>query len=190
MMRAENWHDLFFEVINSNDCDANTATETTEFMQKVFGRMAKKAGTKLACRNQKRDDTSAEYLSIDATFLDYWDEQIEKEWPIYKPLAVVEHENENNMSKILWCLWKLLNVKAGVKILIIYRKNRSDAEQVVSRIENYICRGAMQPDLNEELLVIIGQEDLACDGISWEKYFLVFEWQGAGFKDYTQRTWA
>jgi hypothetical protein len=166
----------------------NSDTLWTEFMVKEVMKevMAKKVDCQVTCRDQDDNKNSGEYLNIDAMFFnksDYTPEYQKSKTeydPRVIPAVIVEHENEGSgEDKIAHCLWKLLCVRSGLRVLICYHKN---IEEIKEFLEKTIRNSKLVNGLtDDELFVIIGNS--LKNKILWEKpndikeYFSIFEWK-------------
>ncbi len=155
--------------------------EWTNFMRNVMDRVAEKMNCHVArCRPENRE-RGGEYLNIDAVFIDNTEydliEEEENEWdPFVLPRAVVELENDYDVKKISYCLWKILCIRAPIRVLICYQSNRARVTFLKKQLEDVTWQGSLVKGTDGDLLVIIG-DDSTGDEASWEDYFTVFEWR-------------
>ena len=185
-MNGTSWLKYFEQVITCERKQSSLGTsprdrEWTSFMQKVMDTV----GDKMNCtvtRLRPEDKTrSGEYLTIDAFFVDkeaFNSKNNSTEYdPFVLPRAVVELENSDDVNKISYCLWKILCIRAPIRVLICYQGNSIKVQKLKERLEEVIQDGGLMKDATGDLLVIIGNESVK----EWKSYFSdcfsVFEWQ-------------
>ncbi|MGC9455724.1 MAG: hypothetical protein ACP5HU_12820 [Phycisphaerae bacterium] len=98
----------------------------------------------------------SEYLGLDVTaFADG-----EKRWRF--PKAVFELENVLKDDRIAYSLWKVLCVRADLRVVFCYRKTSSEASALVQLLSDEVV-GAMgvqgRIDLQGEILVVVGSRE-------------------------------
>ncbi|MCK4698426.1 MAG: hypothetical protein KAT53_09020 [Dehalococcoidia bacterium] len=153
----------------------------TGFMGKVMKRVGKEMGCHVAQLRPENKEESGEYLNIDAMFIDNAAYVSGKKYDEYEydpfvlPRAVVELENDYDIEKISYCLWKILCVRAPIRVLICYQKGADKVTTLKQHLEDVIWQGSLMKGTNGDLLVIIGNEP--GDKLPWEEYFSVFEWR-------------
>jgi len=155
--------------------------EWTRFMKEVMGRVGEEMNCEVARIRPENKEESGEYLTIDAFFIDkaaYDPRQKYDKWdPFVLPRAVVELENKYyDSEKISYCLWKILCIRAPIRVLICYQKGADKVTTLKQHLEDVIWQGSLMKGTDGDLLVIIGDDDLV-DEASWEEYFNVFEWR-------------
>jgi len=190
-MRGRLWLNYFvqscIELEDQSECDGK---EWTEFMGKVLDRVANKMGCYVIRRRPKRKEESGEYLNIDAIFIDNaeYDLLKEKDWdPFVLPRAVVELENSSDINKISYCLWKILCLRASIRILVCYQNNKNRVRSLKEHLENVIWSGSLMKGTDSDLLVIIGSDSAKNE--DWGKYFTVFEWRSDRLKNIQGLSW-
>jgi hypothetical protein len=122
---------------------------------------------------------SYEYLNIDAVFIDKAEYDLIKgsKWdPFVLPRAVVELENRFDRNKISYCLWKILCVRAPIRVLICYQSNPNNVTTLKQHLESVIWQGSLMKETEGDLLVIIGDDSTGVEA-SWGERFSVFEWR-------------
>ncbi len=156
----------------------------TAFMQGVMDEVGKKMNCYVARIRPEDKERSGEYLNIDAVFIDNAEYDLIKEkseWdPFVIPRAVVELENNYNIEKISYCLWKILCVRAPIRVLICYQKGKNKVTSLKQHLENVIWQGSLMKGTGGDLLVIIGDDSDAGQTLSttyFGDYFNVFEWR-------------
>jgi hypothetical protein len=162
-----------------------TDPKWTEFMGEVFDDVAKKMNCHAARRRPGDKEDSGEYLGIDAVFIDKSEYgSMEESWnPSGLPCAVVEHENRYAPKIISYALWKILCVRASIRVLICYQDNKRNVNSLKEKLEDDIWQGSLMKGTNADLLVIIGnsvEEDQP-----WSVYFTVYEWRSDSLKKIT-----
>jgi len=91
------------------------------------------------------------------------------------PAAVVELENNFDINKITYCLWKILCVRAPIRALICYQKGMDNVISLTKSLEDIIWqRGLLKGD-SGDLFVIVGNDKKGES--DWGDYFSVFEWR-------------
>jgi hypothetical protein len=110
----------------------------------------------------------SEYLGLDVmAFLDG-----DRHWRF--PVAVVELENSKNNDVIAYSLWKVLSVRAKVRVVCCYRKNWTEAPALLrflkqEVVESLGIRG--RSNLEGETVVIVGSR---CDSDTFPYGFFKF----------------
>jgi len=154
-------------------------SEWTEFMRRVMKRVGDKMNCRVAQLRPENKEESGEYLNIDAVFIDRAEYDPRKKYdkwdPFVLPRAVVELENSYDIEKISYCLWKILCVRAPIRVLICYQKGADKVATLKQRLEDVIWQGSLVKGTDGDLLVIIGNDP--GDKLPWEEYFSVFEWR-------------
>jgi len=127
-------------------------------------------------------EESREYLNIDAVFINEseyglhtWGAKGIRYGPFALPEAVAELENSWDVDRICYCLWKILCIRAPVRVLICYQKNKEMTNSLRQRLESVIWGSSLMKGTDGDLLVIVGQEILQTK--PWSEYFSVFEWR-------------
>jgi len=196
-MRGRLWLNYFTEMIVAKRQDKEYPVEPsywrdaewTEFMRKVMDSVGEKMNCRVVRLRPDDKERSGEYLNIDAVFIDEAEyDLVEKEkieWdPFVLPRAVVELENSSKSMKISYCLWKILCVRAPIRVLICSQSNKDEVITLKEYLERVIWRGSLIKGTEGDLLVIIGDESVSkswAPGVPWGeyygKYFSVFEWR-------------
>jgi len=188
-MRGRLWLNYFIEMIVAKrpkypDEQGSKDTKWTEFMREVMDGIGKKMNCHVARIRPENKEMSGEYLNIDAVFIDnseYDLRQEDSEWdPFVLPRAVVELENEYKIDQIAYCLWKILCIRAPIRVLICYQRTLDEVATLTQYLENVIWQGSLMKGTDGDLLVIIGDEsDVRATtwGTYFGEYFSVFEWR-------------
>jgi len=179
-MSGKQWVEFFVKSLKKLEPESNTKTdaEWTEFMIKVMKAIGEKADCYVVSRASKDRKYSGEYLNMDAMFIDNsdytdWDSD---DWdPPVLPSAVVELENDDRFAKITYCLWKIICIRAEIRVLICYQTNKDKVNSLRKRLEETLMSRRLMETAKGELFVIIG--DATKDDSSWKDYFNIFEWR-------------
>jgi hypothetical protein len=182
-MKGRLWLHHFMKVCrefeDKSDCEGEQWTE-------FIGRMLDIVGQKMNCvvvrsrQKSTKEDLSGEYLDVDAIYLDKADYDLpigigDDEDPFVLPAAVVELENSFDFNKIAYCAWKILCVRAPIRVLICYQKGVDAVTSLAKHLEDIIWhRGLLKGD-DGDFFVIIGNDKKGES--DWEDYFSVFEWR-------------
>lgn len=171
-----------------------TAAQWTEFLGRVLDDVAKQINCYVERRRQKKkeDEDSSEYLGIDAVFIDDFEGNFmeESDWnPVGLPRAAVELENSYEQKRISYCLWKLLCVRAQIRVLICYQGNQINVNNLKERLEDLIWQGSLMKGTDADLLVIIGNEGVKDEKSAWSDYFSVYEWRNDRLGKVTVSDW-
>ena len=186
-MNGKSWLKCFAQVIEAERKLSGPSTtspkdsEWTEFMQKVTDIIADKMNCWVARLRPEDKARSGEYLNIDAFFVDNAafnpKNKLTGYDPFVLPRAVVELENSFDINKISYCLWKILCIRAPIRVLICYQGDSIKVQKLKERLEEVIQDGGLMKGATGELLVIIGNESVK----KWKSYFKgflsVFEWR-------------
>lgn len=157
-----------------------TDAQWTEFMKGVMDSVGKKMNCYVARLRPGNKDFSGEYLNIDAVFIDNAEYDLVRsggKWdPFVLPRAVVELENSYDIGRISYALWKILCIRAPIRVLICYQKSADKIASLKQRLETVIWQGSLMKGTDGDLLIIIG-DDSAEAKMPLEEYFSVFEWR-------------
>lgn len=180
-MRGEIWLSHFARIIKSEYKEKQwTDRKWTKFMGDVLDCVAKKMNFAAVRRRPRNKEESWEYLGIDACFFDkskYDCIDERSQWnPTCLPRAVVEHENRYALKIIYYALWKILCVRAPIKVLICYQDSKPKVSSLKKRLQGFILQGDLMKDTHDCLLVIVGNDSFGEDA-SWVDYFTVYEWR-------------
>ena len=153
---------------------------------KVMGRILDVVGDKMNCvvvrsrQKSTKEDPSGEYLDIDAFYFDRSDYDLaigigDDDDPFALPMAVVELENSFDTNKIAYCLWKILCVRAPIRVLICYQKNIDKKLSLAKHLEDVIWQRSLLNGDDGDFYIIIGNDKKGDS--DWEDYFSVLEWR-------------
>lgn len=89
-------------------------------------------------------------MSIDVTALPKSNENSQDHvlWPF--PLAVIELENHPKDTRVAYSLWKVLCVRAPLRVVIAYRRDWEESRQLVGRLAEDVV-GGMTPEDRKRL---------------------------------------
>ena len=182
-MNGRIWLNYFVQACKDLEDQSNCEGEQwTEFMGKILDVVGHKMNCTVIRSRQKstKQDPTGKYLDIDAFYFDNVEYDLPigigyDEDPFALPKAVVELENNFDTNKITYCAWKLLCVRAPIRVLICYQKEMDNVTSLTKHLEDVIWqRGLMKHDTGE-LLIIIGNDKKGKS--DWEDYFSIFEWR-------------
>jgi len=159
----------------------------------VIGTVVQSVGDELKCyvvrQGKKKVEESGEYLHIDSLFLDnsikpiLHNQKSKYDDPRILPEAAIEHENSPDLDKISYCLWKLLCVRAKLRVLICYQSNSKSIEKNLRpHLEEVVSKGELMKGEEGDLLVIVGDDKHDDYAQPFDKYYRVFQWQGDRFE--------
>jgi hypothetical protein len=101
----------------------------------------------------------------------------ESDWnPVGIPRVAVELENSYDQKRISYCLWKLLCVRAALRVLICYQNDQVNVNNLKERLEDLIWQGNLMKGTHDDLLTIIGSENVEKES-PWRDYFTAYEWR-------------
>ena len=185
-MTGRLWLNYFTRVVVSeyqkhSEVEEWRDTAWTKFMQSAMDRIAEGMNCQLARIRSENEDESGEYLNIDAMFIDdaayiLPEKKYDEYDPFVLPRVVVELENSRKIDKISYCLWKILCVRAPIRVLICYQKDADKITTLKHNLEDVIWQGSLMKESDGDLLVIVGDDGLR-EEASWEEYFSIFEWR-------------
>jgi len=98
----------------------------------------------------------SEYLALDVTAF----AEGEKRWRF--PVAVLELENSRDDDRIAYSLWKVLCVRADLRVVFCYRRSPDQGPPLVRRLRDEVIQAMAIPtraDLTGETLVVVGSRD-------------------------------
>jgi len=181
-MRGRLWLNYFTRIIMGVESTRKGelgGSQWTNFMRGVMEQIGEKMNCFVARLRPENKEASYEYLNVDAVFIDKAEYDLIKgsKWdPFVLPRAVVELENRFDRNKISYCLWKILCVRAPIRVLICYQTKANNVLILKQHLERVIWQGSLMKGTDGDLFVIIGDESAKGEA-SWGKYFSVFEWR-------------
>jgi hypothetical protein len=180
----------FFEVIEQegeekkND-DIWDGGNWTKFLRSVMLGVGEKINCEVIQLGTEDIESKGERLNIDAFFIDKIDKadfELTKNngWgPFVLPRAVVELENDIKHDKISYDLWKILCIRAPIRVLVCYQGDAGKVKTLRKKLEDVIWRGSLMKGTDGDLLVIIGDQTVKYreGDWDWSEYFTIFEWR-------------
>jgi len=141
-MTGRIWLTYFLQTCS--DLEDQSKCEGEQWM-KFIGKVLDVVGDKINCiviRNRPKS-TQKEYLDIFALYLDKKDYDLQigmsgHEDPLALPRAVIELENNFDINKIAYCLWKILCVRAPIRVLICYQAGLDLVISLTKHLEEII----------------------------------------------------
>lgn len=152
---AQQWRECFNAALRrgENATPLEAAAELkrlgdwTAALTRVVVEASQAFGWRAAAKGHRLDllpVSQQEYLSLDAVAFPPG----EKRWQF--PVAVFELENSQSKDRIAYSLWKLLCVKAQLRIVFCYRAQAHDAPLLMNWLKVYVLR-SMSDDARERL---------------------------------------
>ena len=160
----EQWQAKFWEIVKEAE-SANALKkaavnellgEWTEVLTGVVVKTCESMGWKASARGHKLNllpVRRSEYLGLDV--MAFADE--DKTWQF--PTAVVELENSLNVDQIAYSLWKVLCVRAGLRMVFCYRSSPAERSPLISFLGKHVIKAlglSVRAQLQGEPLVIVG----------------------------------
>lgn len=189
-MRGKVWIEAFMKSLKTleNESYGKTDAGWTTFIGKVLKEVGRETRCYVAMKYTitEENEHSGEYLGIDAWFIDNadFDDWDNDNWdPPVLPSAVAELENSYDLNQITYDLWKMLCIRAPVRVLICYQSKADEVKSLRMRLEDVIQQRGLMKGAGGELLVIIGNDSVSEES-EWSEYFKVFEWRYDGLETY------
>ena len=169
MAVAANWKEDFFQVIVSADfseelkeCSlSGNLREWTRLLTDVVVSVCEKNNLAAAAKGHKLTllpESREEYLGIDVMAF----EKTEHPWIF--PQAAIELENSAQNDRISYSLWKVINVKAKLRIVFCYRPQAQDGTRLVRHLGKQVVASLginRRSELEGETMVVVGYRDRA-----------------------------
>jgi hypothetical protein len=161
---AGRWHDCFGATVcrpeNAEPLEQAAKDERlgdwTKALTRVVVETCQSCGFLATARGHKLQMlpvAQSEYLSLDVVAFTPG----EKRWQF--PAAVFELENSGDEDRIAYSLWKLLCVKAELRVMFCYRKRAADATPLVRELSAEVVKAmavGTRSRLEGETLVVVG----------------------------------
>lgn len=163
----EQWQEKFWETVKEqkianalkeatlNECLGDWTEALTSAVVKTcesIGWKASAKGHKLSLLPVRR----SEYLALDVmAFADG-----DKIWRF--PTAVIELENSRDVDRIAYSLWKVLCVRAELRMVFCYRRSSEERSQLIRFLSEQVVQALDLPvraQLEGETLVIVGSRN-------------------------------
>lgn len=162
---AEQWFAKFMETVQAHETSAalcKAALEArlapwTEALTTIVVRSCEEMGWKGAARGHRSSllpVARQEYLSLDVVA---FEQSGDHRWRF--PLAVFELENSRSDDVVAYSLWKVLCVRASLRVVFCYRSDSAAGSQLVRQLSREVARAMEIQDraaLKGETLVIVG----------------------------------
>lgn len=147
------WWDLFLEQVqNREDAeqlkDASLSAnlkEWTRLTTRAVVRCCESSGWEATARGHRLErltELASEYLSLDAMAFAGRDES-DSRWPF--PLAVFELENSSRNDRVAYSLWKVLCIRAPLRMVFAYRDDWGQARELVDYVAHEVV-AAIPPE--------------------------------------------
>ena len=161
---ASLWKDAFTSTVRRHECAepleraaaAARLGDWTKALTRVVVETCQSCAWRATARGHKLEMLpviQSEYLSLDvvafAPGLTRWQ----------FPVAVFELENNGDEDRIAYSLWKLLCVKADLRVVFCYRKRAEDATPLVRELSDEVVKAmtaGSRSRLEGETLVVVG----------------------------------
>ena len=182
-MKGRIWLNYFIQSCRYLEDQSKCESEQwAEFMGKVLDVVGQKMNC-IVIRNRKKSTPKNHigvYLDIYAFYFDKADYDLpigmsDYEDPFSLPNVVVELEKSLDINKITYCAWKILCVRAPIRVLICYQKGKDKILSLVKHLEEIIWQRGLLKDDNGDFFVIIGNDKKGES--DWEDFFSIFEWR-------------
>lgn len=160
----QQWQEKFWESLRQPESaeglkDASITERLGDWTQILTGVVVKTCesmGWKASAKGHKLSllpVRRSEYLAMDVMAFAGGNER----WQF--PIAVAELENSQDMDHVAYSLWKILCVRADLRMLFCYRRNSEDRPQLVRFLGKEVINAMDLPvrtQLQGETLVIVG----------------------------------
>lgn len=157
---AQSWFGAFMETVMTHEASTPLpeAAENGEFKQWTEALMGIVVGTfpEMGWRGAARGHRSdllpvprSEYLALDIVAFRRW----------RFPVGVFEWENSTVDDLVAYSLWKILCVRASLRVVFCYRRNAGEGSELVRHLTNQVIQAMeipMRAGLGGETLVIVG----------------------------------
>lgn len=141
------WYTCFLETLQRHEtsrqlkeaAEAGRLGDWTQALTGIVVDVGRQMGWQTAAKWHKADllpIARSEYLALDAVAFDVRDESALPPWPF--PVALFELENSREDDKVAYSLWKLLCVRARLRVLFFYRRDVADGGNLVRDLEKAV----------------------------------------------------
>ena len=170
---GERWAEVFANVVRQRDIAeplkqaalAERLRDWTTLLTGVVVRSCRDIGWSAAARGHSLaalPQRGQEYLSLDVTAFERNDVDVrdtKKRFTWRFPVAVFELENSRTDERVAYSLWKILCVRASLRVAFAYRRDWAAGVDLVQHLEREVV-GAMSIDarvaLGDETLIVLG----------------------------------
>jgi hypothetical protein len=169
---AERWREAFLDCAqksDSRDAIREAASNEdlkrwTELLTAVVVQSCQSLGWRAAAKGHRLDllpQARSEYLGLDVTA---FASAPQPHTPWSFPLGVFELENSLSDEKVSYCLWKVACIRSPFAVVMAYRKDWSEASELVQRLSEMAPRELV---LNgQSLVLVMGSRSLG-DQFPW-----------------------
>jgi hypothetical protein len=162
---AHLWFDVFMETVKTHEAsttlrkasDAGELKDWTEALTGIVVGTFSNMGWRGAARGHRSDllpVRRSEYLALDVLAFEIAGD---RRWRF--PVGVFELENSPVDDLVAYSLWKVLCVRANLRVVFCYRRDASQGAQLVNHLADQVVQSMAIPtrsSLAGETLVIIG----------------------------------
>lgn len=162
---AQRWFDVFMTTVRSHEAstalrDASQSGQLRKWTQALTGVVVgtfQSVGWKGAAKGHRSDLLPVpreEYLALDAVAFPSTEAG---RWQF--PIAVFELENSLSDDFVAYSLWKVLCVRAGLRVVFCYRRDASEGAELVRHLGEQVVRPmdiGHRTNLGGETMVIVG----------------------------------
>ena len=132
----------------------------TQALTSIVVDVCQQMGWQTAARWHRADVlplSRSEYLALDAVAFDVGQDGILPTWPF--PVAIFELENSRRDDKVAYSLWKILCVRARLRVVFCYRRDVSAGSALVRHLADAVVGSlsiAERMGLVGETMLIVG----------------------------------
>ena len=162
---AQSWFGAFMETVKTHEASAvlREAAESgalkqwTEALTGIVVGTFPRMGWRGAARGHRSDllpVPRSEYLALDVVAFEVAGD---RRWRF--PVGVFELENSPADDRVAYSLWKVLCVRASLRVVFCYRRDASQGAELVRHLADQVVQAmetAMRTGLGGETLVIVG----------------------------------
>lgn len=165
---AEQWFTKFMETIQDHDASAGLCKAAlkaqlapwTAALTAIVVKTCQGMGWKSAARGHRSTllpVARQEYLSLDVVA---FEQSGNHRWKF--PTAVFELENSRSDDAVAYSLWKVLCVRASLRVVFCYRSDSSQGSQLVRHLSREVARAMEIQDraaLRGDTLIVVGSRN-------------------------------
>lgn len=165
----EDWRDEFFKTVLFEEFSEPLKESSlkgnlknwTKLLTEVVVSVCEKHNWVAAAKGHRlkmMPESREEYLGIDVMAF----EKSESPWLF--PQAAIELENSTQDNKVSYSLWKVLNVRANLRIVFCYRPEAIRGTQLVNYLNSQVINSLgieRRTDLEGETLMVVGYRNQA-----------------------------
>ena len=163
----ERWQAKFWEIVKEPK-NANTLKkaaikerlgEWTEVLTGIVVKTCESMGWNASAKGHKLNllpIRRSEYLGLDIMAFSEGD----KNWQF--PTAVIELENSQNINNIAYSLWKVLCVRAMLRMVFCYRRSPEERAPLISFLGKEVIKAldvSVRAELKGNTIVVVGSRD-------------------------------